>query len=272
MEKFSATGRTVLKPELAWLYCASWHHNHKRNHFETCPNKPKFNVQFPKSLATHLMLLPLPQLLLSQPRPKKCNSVSHLKKGELTSMQIRKEAVDAMVVTASNYDNVCVLAMSAHEKTSTGKGKNVVLMEIVRALNCNDQFLLLHDALPANSTGTNKLHRWLREDLEWFRNTNLHNGNQPFAKKSSVPEIADLAERLTLTWNDTIAAIDQKQVWNSAIGLVWLLTFLFLQQAGGGSNREKADEEETAMSNKHTAHALAMAERTNVVAIDGRRF
>ena len=164
-------------------------------------------------------------------KTKKCNSVSHLKKGELTSMQIRKEAVDAMVVTASSYNNVCVLAMSAHEKTSTGKGKNVVLMEIVRALNCNDQFLRLHDALPANSTGTNKLHRWLKEDLEWFRNTNLHNGNQPFAKKSSVPEIADLTEQLTLTWNDTIAAIDQKQVWNSAIGLVWLLTFLFLQQA-----------------------------------------
>ena len=76
-------------------------------------------------------------------KTKKCNSVSHLKKGELTSMQIRKEVVDAMVVTASNYDNVCVLAMSAHEKTSTGKGKNDVLMEIVRALNGNDQFLRL---------------------------------------------------------------------------------------------------------------------------------
>ena len=35
-------------------------------------------------------------------KTKKRNSVSHLKKGELTSMQIRKEAVDAMVVTASN--------------------------------------------------------------------------------------------------------------------------------------------------------------------------
>jgi hypothetical protein len=49
---------------------------------------------------------------------------------------------------------------------------------------------------------------------------------------------------------------------------VWLLTFLFLQQAED-QFAKKADEEETAMSNKHTAHALAMAERTNVVAIDG---
>ena len=77
-------------------------------------------------------------------------------------MQIRKEAVDAMVVTASSYNNVCVLAMSAHEKTSTGKGKNDVLMEIVRALNGNDQFLRLHDALPLSSTRANKLHRWLK--------------------------------------------------------------------------------------------------------------
>jgi hypothetical protein len=38
-------------------------------------------------------------------------------------MQIRKEAVDAMVVTASNHDGVCELAMSGHEKTSTGKVK-----------------------------------------------------------------------------------------------------------------------------------------------------
>jgi hypothetical protein len=85
-------------------------------------------------------------------------------------------------------------------------------MEIIRALNCNDQFLRLHDALPVNYSGTNKLLRWLKEDLLWFRNTTLHNGNVPFAKKSSDPEIAILAEQLTNTWNDTITAIDRKQV------------------------------------------------------------